>query len=73
MNLGSLPFPLQTFGLLALSKMFMTFARYGHLRTMARKAVFVPFAVGCMQQPLKWEYLWAALCLVGGVHFIFRA
>ena len=36
-------------------------------------AVFVPFAVLYMQQPLKLDYLWAALCLVGAVYFIFRA
>ena len=36
-------------------------------------AVFVPFAVWYMQQPLKLDYLWAALCLVAAVHFIFRA
>jgi uncharacterized protein len=35
-------------------------------------AVFVPFAVVYMQQPLKWDYLWAALCLMGAVYFIFR-
>src|SRR5262245_6114671 len=35
--------------------------------------VFVPFAVLYMQQPLKMDYLWAALCLVGAVYFIFRA
>lgn len=34
--------------------------------------VFVPFAVLWMGQPLKWDYLWAALCLVGAVYFIFR-
>lgn len=36
-------------------------------------AVFVPFAVFYMQQPLKLDYLWAALCLLGAVYFIFRA
>jgi uncharacterized protein (DUF486 family) len=36
-------------------------------------AVFVPFAVIYMGQPLKLDYLWAALCLVGAVYFIFRA
>jgi hypothetical protein len=36
-------------------------------------AVFVPFAVWYMQQPLKLDYLWAALCLVAAVYFIFRA
>jgi uncharacterized protein len=36
-------------------------------------SVFVPFAVFYMQQPLKLDYLWAALCLVGAVYFIFRS
>ena len=35
-------------------------------------AVFVPFALVYMQQPLKLDYLWAALCLLGAVYFIFR-
>jgi uncharacterized protein (DUF486 family) len=35
-------------------------------------AVFVPFALFYMQQPLKWDYLWAALCMMGAVYFIFR-
>ena len=35
--------------------------------------VFVPFAVFYMQQPLKLDYLWAALCILGAVYFIFRA
>src|SRR5499426_1005461 len=35
--------------------------------------VFVPFAVFYMGQPLKLDYLWAALCLMGAVYFIFRA
>ena len=34
--------------------------------------VFVPFAVIYMQQPLKWDYLYAALCMMGAVYFIFR-
>ena len=34
--------------------------------------VFVPFAIFYMQQPLKLDYLWAALCIVGAVYFIFR-
>jgi uncharacterized protein (DUF486 family) len=36
-------------------------------------SVFVPFAVLYMGQPLKLDYLWAALCLLGAVYFIFRA
>ncbi len=36
-------------------------------------SIFVPFAVIYMDQPLKIDYLWAALCLVGAVYFIFRS
>jgi hypothetical protein len=36
-------------------------------------AVFVPFAVLYMREPLKWDYLWATLCLCGAVYFIFRS
>jgi len=36
-------------------------------------AVFVPFAVFYMRQPLKLDYLWAALCILGAVYFIFRS
>jgi uncharacterized protein (DUF486 family) len=35
-------------------------------------AVFVPFAILYMKQPLKLDFLWAALCLVGAVYFVFR-
>jgi uncharacterized protein (DUF486 family) len=35
-------------------------------------AVFVPFAVFYLEEPLKLDYLWAALCMVGAVYFIFR-
>lgn len=34
--------------------------------------VFVPFAVFYMHQPFKLDFLWAGLCLVGAVYFIFR-
>ena len=35
-------------------------------------AVFVPFAFFFMDQPLKLDFLWAGLCLVGAVYFVFR-
>ena len=35
--------------------------------------VFIPFAVLYMRQPLKTDFLWAGLCLVGAVYFVFRA
>ena len=34
--------------------------------------VFVPFVVFYMQEPLKLDYLWAGLCILGAVYFIFR-
>ena len=103
--------------LLTFSNLFMTFAWYGHLRTLYDKpwwvaalvswfialfeyllqvpanrigfaalslgqlkimqevitlAVFVPFAVLYMGQPLRLDYLWAGLCLLGAVYFMFR-
>ena len=36
-------------------------------------SVFVPFAVLYLNEPMKLDYLWAALCMVGAVYFIFRA
>ena len=36
-------------------------------------SIFVPFAVYYMDQPFKLDYVWAALCLVGAVYFIFRS
>jgi len=51
-NLSALPLPLQTFGLLVLSNLFMT--------------------VAALDQPLKWTCLWASLCPLGAVYFIFR-
>lgn len=104
--------------LLAASNVFMTFAWYGHLKSLNNRrwyiaaliswsialfeylfqvpanrigysqltlpqlkimqevitlAVFVPFTVFYMQQPLKLDYLWAGLCLLGAVYFIFRS
>jgi uncharacterized protein (DUF486 family) len=35
--------------------------------------VFVPFAVLYMRQPLKLDYVWAALCIAGAVYFVFRS
>nr|WP_210399248.1 DMT family protein [Steroidobacter denitrificans] len=35
--------------------------------------VFVPFVLLYMKQPLKLDYLWASLCILGAVYFIFRS
>jgi hypothetical protein len=109
----------QTTLLLIASNVFMTFAWYGHLRSLNNKAwlvaalvswgialfeyllqvpanrighgggysvgqlkivqevitlgVFVPFSVWFMREPLKLDFLWAALCMLGAVYFVFRS
>ena len=111
---------LSTIGLLVLSNIFMTFAWYGHLRSLSSSpwliaalvswgialfeyllqvpanrigysqahltvgelkiiqevitlSVFVSFSVWYMKEPLKLDYLWAGLCLLGAVYFMFRS
>jgi uncharacterized protein (DUF486 family) len=108
---------MKTVLLLIASNLFMTYAWYGHLRTLKDSpwyiavlaswgialfeyalqvpanrlgygrfslgqlkimqelitlAVFVPFAVFYMKQPLKLDYLWAAICMAGAAYFMFR-
>jgi uncharacterized protein len=108
---------LQTSLLLIASNVFMTFAWYGHLKSLNTRAwyiaalvswgialfeyllqvpanrighqsfnvaqlkilqevitlsVFVPFSIWFLREPLKLDYLWAALCMCGAVYFIFR-
>ena len=36
-------------------------------------SLFVPFAMFYMNEPFKLDYVWAALCLIGAVYFIFRS
>jgi len=50
-----------------------TLAQLKIMQEVITLAVFVPFAMFFMQQPLKLDFLWAGLCLVGAVYFIFRA
>ena len=111
------PALIRTAVLLIGSNLFMTFAWYGHLKTLSGRplwiailaswgiaffeyclqvpanragfgvlslaqlkilqevitlAVFVPFAILYMKQPLKLDFLWAGLCLLGAVYFLFR-
>lgn len=51
----------------------MSLAQLKILQEVITLAVFVPFAVFYMHQPLKLDFLWAALCLVGAVYFLFRS
>jgi uncharacterized protein (DUF486 family) len=114
----NLPVIVPTALLLAASNVFMTFAWYGHLKSLNTKpwyvaafvswgialfeyllqvpanrigyteltlpqlkmlqevitlTVFVPFAMYYMQKPLKLDYLWAGLCMLGAVYFVFRS
>ncbi len=113
-----LPVLAQTALLLIASNIFMTFAWYGHLRSLSGRAwlvaalvswgialfeyllqvpanrighaggysvgqlkilqevitlsVFVPFSVYYMREQVKLDYLWAALCMLGAVYFVYR-
>jgi uncharacterized protein (DUF486 family) len=51
----------------------MTLPQLKILQEVITLAVFVPFAVFYMHQPIKLDYLWAALCIMGAVYFIFRS
>ena len=120
MNFSLLSFSAQAVLLLIAANVFMTFAWYGHLKTLANSpwytavlvswgialmeyvlqvpanrigfhdaglqvgqlkimqevitlAVFVPFSVFFLNEPLRLNYLWAGLCMVGAVYFIFKA
>jgi uncharacterized protein (DUF486 family) len=42
------------------------------LQEVVTLTVFVPFALWYLKEPLKLDYLWAALCMVGAVYFMFR-
>jgi uncharacterized protein (DUF486 family) len=50
----------------------MTLPQLKILQEAITLAVFVPFAVLYMGQPVKLDYLWAGLCILGAVYFIFR-
>ena len=50
----------------------LSLAQLEVLQEIVALSVFVPFAVFYMDQPLKLDYLWASLCLVGAAYFMFR-
>jgi hypothetical protein len=50
----------------------MTLPQLKIVQEVVTLTVFVPFVVFYMRQPLKLDYLWAALCMLGAVYFIFR-
>ncbi len=50
----------------------MTLPQLKILQEVITLTVFVPFVVLYMKQGLKLDYLWAALCMMGAVYFVFR-
>ena len=51
----------------------MSLAQLKIVQEVISLSVFVPFVLLYMREPLKWDYLWAALCIMGAVYFIFRS
>jgi uncharacterized protein (DUF486 family) len=51
----------------------LTLSQLKLLQEVITLSVFLPFAIFYMQQPLKLDFLWAGICLIGAVYFIFRA
>jgi uncharacterized protein (DUF486 family) len=51
----------------------LTLGQLKMLQEIITLSVFVPFAVYYMKQPLKLDYLWAGLCMLGAVYFVFRS
>jgi uncharacterized protein len=50
----------------------LTLSQLKIIQEVVTLSVFVPFAILYMRQAWSWNYLWAALCLMGAVFFIFR-
>jgi len=50
----------------------LTLTQLKVLQEVITLSVFVPFAILYMRQPIKTDFLWAGLCLVGAVYFVFR-
>ncbi|MDH4107605.1 MAG: DMT family protein [Gammaproteobacteria bacterium] len=51
----------------------MTIGQLKILQEVITLTVFVPFAWFYLREPLKLDYLWAALCMLGAVFFVFRS
>lgn len=51
----------------------LSLAQLKILQEIITLAVFIPFSIFYMQQPMKTDFLWAGLCLIGAAYFIFRS
>ena len=50
----------------------MNLAQLEILQEVITRSVFVPVAIFYMGQPLRWNCLWAGVCLMGAGYFIFK-
>jgi uncharacterized protein (DUF486 family) len=50
----------------------LTLAQLKIIQEVITLSIFVPFSVIYMKEPLRWNYLWAGLCMVGAVYFMFK-
>ena len=53
--------------------LFSWVAQLKIMQTIITLAVFLPFAMSYLKQPFKLAFVWAGLCMVGAVYFIFRS
>jgi len=51
----------------------LSLAQLKILQEVIALVVFAPFAVLYMRQPIKLDYLWASMCIVGALYFVFRS
>ncbi len=51
----------------------MSLAQLKILQEVITLTIFVRFVIFYMDQPLKLDYLWAVLCILGAVYFVFRS
>lgn len=51
----------------------LTLAQLKIIQEVITLSVFVPFTMLYMKQPFKLDFIWAGLCLIGAVYFIFRS
>ncbi len=51
----------------------MSLAQLKIIQEVITLGVFVPFAFVVMRQPLKLDFAWAGLCMIGAVYFVFRS
>ena len=51
----------------------LSLAQLKILQEVITLTVFIPFSLFFMKESFKWDYVWAGLCMVGAVYFMFRS